>query len=481
MENENKNIKKSNSGFTLVELVVSVAILVLVSIPFLLAFTTATRINGTARNKERANTVATTEMEYLRGTQDISALLSTADRKPGGAQITLSQPISGSSTGAIVGKVVSEDQKYSDVDRRNANIYHYTRTTVVDGKQFFIDAELNPFSASSGASGAAETETAYYNNDVHQDFPVISTNKGLNVNDAQFSISDQTYEGKAVELADYYFPEQSVVREAPSGSTGTKMIRWNNMTDDVIANMKRDVTITIKNTLADSAVETHVKSSAGLTTNQRIKTEVFAKATFTYKYRGSKDYTVELPTQCIYSNVYKYADNDKITMLQNIYYSFNGNANSVASNVLDTVHIINEDNLPVSVYMMEQRFAPGSNNYYLGIYLKGGVNWQRGKISPANAAKNTTHVFTKVIADRHVQPVCYYFDSTNKYAGPNNVNITGFGIFKAKDLMHYSLYSGGGLQSDADTPIYVVTLKVYSGDETNHAREALITLNSTLQ
>lgn len=107
-----KHFKKSNKGFTLVELVVSVAILVLVSLPFAVAFITATRINGTARNKERANTVATSEMEYLRSS-DISTLFASADKQgDSGVVVPFTRTNSVSSIHYDAqGTLVSHDQK----------------------------------------------------------------------------------------------------------------------------------------------------------------------------------------------------------------------------------------------------------------------------------------------------------------------------------------------------------------------------------
>ena len=55
--------RKKNSGFTLVEVLVAVAILAVVSIPIIQSFVSVAQVNGKSRRKLSATTVAESVME----------------------------------------------------------------------------------------------------------------------------------------------------------------------------------------------------------------------------------------------------------------------------------------------------------------------------------------------------------------------------------------------------------------------------------
>ena len=60
-----RKFKDDNRGITLVELIVSIAILAIIVLPFLNAFVTATKTNVKARNKMNATHLATNIMEGI--------------------------------------------------------------------------------------------------------------------------------------------------------------------------------------------------------------------------------------------------------------------------------------------------------------------------------------------------------------------------------------------------------------------------------
>ena len=62
----NMGAKDKNKGFSLLELLVAVAILAVIVTPFLMAFLTTTRINATTKNQQRAKFAATNVMEDIR-------------------------------------------------------------------------------------------------------------------------------------------------------------------------------------------------------------------------------------------------------------------------------------------------------------------------------------------------------------------------------------------------------------------------------
>ena len=475
MKNE-KRLLKSNKGFTLVELVVAVAILVLVSLPFAVAFITATRINGTARNKERATTIATSEMEYLRSS-DISSIFASADQLRGSPYTV---PFSRSNGGGTItydssGVLVSHGEKYTTSGSANhMNSYTYTNVVKIDKKPFTVEAEITPF-ASSGS--AIENQTAFYNQSGAANFPVINASKGTNVQDANFNISNSTNELMASKLADYYFTADSEYG-VKTGTSGSYVVRKNSNTDKVVKKMYRDVVITINNTKMSDGSSVGVGSTTP-NNGDKILTEVYAQATF--RYQTSRAFEVELPSQCIYSNVYTYDDSEKnrekYSNLENIHYSFYGNANSVNRNVLDSVHIVNSDNLRVKVYLDDYNDAlKTTNNYYFNIFLTGGVNWAGG-INPVNYRGND-NILTTVCADTHIQKKCFYSDTTSNW----RQTVVGHGgLYDAEYLMNYTNDIGKSSTATSFTPIYVIDMKVYSGEGSTRARKELIELNSTLQ
>lgn len=64
---DNHKFNKNNSGFTLLELLISVAILALIVIPILNSFLLSARLNAKANQKHRATMVAENVMEKLKG------------------------------------------------------------------------------------------------------------------------------------------------------------------------------------------------------------------------------------------------------------------------------------------------------------------------------------------------------------------------------------------------------------------------------
>ena len=70
------NIKNNNKGFSLVEVLVAIAILGIVTIPLLKAFTTSAVVNRNARRTENANAVATAYMEEFKSLS-VKQLLAT--------------------------------------------------------------------------------------------------------------------------------------------------------------------------------------------------------------------------------------------------------------------------------------------------------------------------------------------------------------------------------------------------------------------
>ena len=473
MKKEIKDFKESNKGFSLVELIVAVSVLVLVSIPFALAFITATKVNGAARNKERANTAATTEMEYLRAT-DFSTLTFEADRASGaGASVTLSNNNSTTSPN-ITGTLRSNKE---EVDGMNS--YVYTRNVEIDGKPFFIQATMNPFSESGASVTPSSDETAFYNLSGANAFPIIQTSTDVsNSNTASFTYTDENNLEMASKLADFYFSEakNQQLYQVGSGSSA-KTYRRNGETDNILNDMQRNFIFTIHNEPvgADS-----------------FRTQVYVNATFTYRKDKKKTYPVDLGYKCIYSSLWTRNSGsvaDENSNLENIYFNFNGNVLSTNRNdPIDNVYIINDKDNPVKVgfRIKEQTIPRDSNNYYIGIYAANSA--KQADLSSINLVNvnNNPALKTKVFVASNFNKVCYY--STNAIdseppidlKGFRNVINTGKGNINASSLMNLSPLTGETIVTKRYSPIYVVHMEVFSGD-TADANKMLIELDSTVQ
>lgn len=102
--------KKKNSGFTLVEVLVAVAILAVVSIPIIQSFVSVAQVNGKARRRMIANTIAESLMEACKST----SLLEIAAQCDGCISITCiasETTMTGSELGASGGTSVTKTAK----------------------------------------------------------------------------------------------------------------------------------------------------------------------------------------------------------------------------------------------------------------------------------------------------------------------------------------------------------------------------------
>lgn len=79
--------RKKNSGFTLVEVLIAVAILAIISIPLMQSFVSAAKVNGEARRRLAANTIAETLMESCKSVSltDVARQIDAAQAGGGSA------------------------------------------------------------------------------------------------------------------------------------------------------------------------------------------------------------------------------------------------------------------------------------------------------------------------------------------------------------------------------------------------------------
>ena len=113
MKNKTDKGQLNNKGFSLLELLVAVAILAVIVTPFLMAFLTTTRINASTKEQQRAKFAATNVMEDIRSV-DAEAIIADTEH-----------------TQAIV-------------DEDGTTYYLYTTTQTTDGEDYTVEAILDP-------------------------------------------------------------------------------------------------------------------------------------------------------------------------------------------------------------------------------------------------------------------------------------------------------------------------------------------------
>lgn len=101
-----------NKGFSLLELLVAVAILAVIVTPFLMAFLTTTRINASTKEQQRAKFAATNVMEDIRSVN--------ADA------------------------IINDEHTQKMTDDDGGTYYIYTTTQESDGQMYTVEATLDP-------------------------------------------------------------------------------------------------------------------------------------------------------------------------------------------------------------------------------------------------------------------------------------------------------------------------------------------------
>lgn len=129
----NKNTPNKNAGFSLVELLIAVIILAIIVVPMLHGFVTSARMNGKARQTQRAVTVAQDIMEGLKA-YDIEELKAQFNDPENGFYVIESKLIKGS-----IGE--DTDREQNDPTARPApaepGIYYFTLEGVqIQGSEF---------------------------------------------------------------------------------------------------------------------------------------------------------------------------------------------------------------------------------------------------------------------------------------------------------------------------------------------------------
>jgi len=375
-------MKENNKGFSLVELLVAITVLVIVAVPLLHSFVSAARTNAKARKKMEATTVAENVMEQIKGTS-LSDLLNT------------------SSAGGTVRTEKNSDGTY----------YAYFDSQSVNGQTFNARAL---FDADAYKTGTAPEETAY-NDTAVTDLSTMDVLKdGFYVQDSE---QDRMY---AQKLAND--------------------IGGNTTADLVLKNLTRSATISI---------------SSSRSGNDNVTT---AMITYVYSYLGK--------SETMQAKIYDNSDIDNGT-LKDIYLFYSPLYSSVSSaDLKDQIVIINDSEVPVTVYLVKQSTTADTNdvnqqNYKVGVTVSekasaASSGWQSDE-SFAAACTIRTNIgwsVTKGTDGKYkeiaTQPVLTY-----KHNGSTLQDD------RAKAVLGYTNLQG----EQAEDRIFKVTVQVYKSDD----------------
>lgn len=150
--------KRASAGFSLVELLVAVAILAIIVTPFLMAFLTSTRMNARITTTENATAAGTNMMEYVKGsgsTKMINNAAAVAYDKYDKPVIhdqtdtsTTAYDEDGNKIAADkIADVVASGKKihygYTDAELTNIAYYLYTTKQTVNGRDYAVETRVD--------------------------------------------------------------------------------------------------------------------------------------------------------------------------------------------------------------------------------------------------------------------------------------------------------------------------------------------------
>lgn len=413
--------KKNNKGFSLIELLVAIAILAVIITPFLFAFLTTTSINSKTKAQQSAKYAGTNVMEDIRS------------------------------------RKVQDVLDDSNTTKQDDGTYIYTTTQSVDGKDYTVEAVLDP---RYDAASKDDQSTDYNAEKMAKLYGMNSAYDCLHEIDASEDAA------KIEQLAEIKF-----------GSRDTENIQ------KVYDATTREIVVKIKAT-------------------EKGGTQVFVQSIYK-DLSSAQAHTVATMEQNIYSN-------DQVD-LRGVYIFFNPLYNGKKGVPKETITVINEKGNDCTVYLCKQdwkldtakekedfplwpflsdivknRSEKGRNDEYcMNIRLSepgrsDGELISDGKILPVTVIRTNVdddlskyeHVSSANVPNKKLE--LFYSNTPTGY----ELTKTVYGIFgAASDFMNLK---GLGGESVEDR-VYKVNVKVYNGVGDDRESESIITLQSTTQ
>lgn len=499
-----KNIKKDNSGFTLVELLIAIVIIAIVMIPMYSNFREATYLNGRAKAAMDATNMASNIMEGLSAYTPDEIILgfysedkrhvsdntlpalnilpnevSLADGGSAGygdlknvsittdadgnvtatqAEINLNTNIMtpGGSGYSYATALYAETRSGSDVPERNAE-YLKIKKSADDKYYFFIQGaeqargtydvivELDA-SADSGYSGDL-------NNDGVIDTAASETERYNDYESAELTSINPLFDGVYTDSANAKSEAEAFFITKYTGSGSLKA-------GDLVPYLKRTFTVTVQNDAEGNAqiTGTDIYSLAG---SGWVNTPVSGTSVdLGWQFSSYTSYT--LPAVTIFDgSVYKQAP-------RNIYIYYIPNYRSTAGSVLDNFVIDNADNIPLNVHLIRLKTAETTEALETGY---------RSSLEIVDDATDgyQTQVYSN-LRDNIMQN-----DTANK-TNRNDFNrckvtINGTWITTATPAYQEIVHENGGVKTEVSDRLYGVKIYVFKegAAASGFSRDDLIT------
>lgn len=315
-------MKKSNKGFTLLELLIAVAILAIIIAPMLRGFVTSHRINAKSRHLMRATTLAQNEMEIFEK-EKIEDLLVMEETDAAGNKIPR--------------YVVDETGFETDADGDQHTVYKFTRSGVINDnstmQMFDVVVTLEPDISSTGYEQQNTKGMLFMNT-------VSGMDSATHIQRVRNAVNAN---GDDEEVYNLY-----VIRQYPESITGH---RWS--ADDF--NQELDRTITLKIEQEDQA---------------GVMTTV-AKIRYDYSISGSgyailppEYYNYTTKDKIFFNNAQTLDDAGNPIALKSVYLYY---APRYGTFYPDKIIIENKDKLPVNVYIIRQNILDVTDKI-IGVY-----------------------------------------------------------------------------------------------------------------
>lgn len=307
-----KNKKINNKGFTLVELLIAVAIVAVIVAPILTAITTSMKVNKKSDDMLNETAVAQTFMEGLQdmSLEEIARQFSTVTN-PGGMLNFLPSGMGGTIHREDQTSFPTQDQDGNWVFQKSANnTYTFAAADVeYDGKKYDVKVTLDA--------------RDYY----------TAAKDGLN--DKMYvdiSDYDSEYDGLYVQSAN--------VNSELCSKLALKCVTANNpkTADDIAEEADRTITVNITSTTASGSTDPLIEVSV--------------------------NYRLEVPQDYVGTGVQNWADQNFNSLFintadtskkpRNIYILYNPNYYSVNAHLREHIVINNQENIPVTVYLIKQ-------------------------------------------------------------------------------------------------------------------------------
>ncbi|MBQ4531092.1 MAG: prepilin-type N-terminal cleavage/methylation domain-containing protein [Lachnospiraceae bacterium] len=449
---EQKNKNKGNEGFTLVELLIAVAILAVIVVPILGSITTSMKVNKRSDDLLNETAVAQSVMEGMsnQSINDLAVRLSAdgpnqidflptsmaasvtghkeflIEENSGALQYSTKIVTPAPTTAPTASGTPAVTSIPLEFQKQDSNKYYYGIQGVqYDGKTYDVKITLD---ASKYYKDPADTTEKY--NDV-----------------------------KYVELADYdenqdgLFTEPMTQAQAvyndyalTSAATG-----YNRSADEFAAALDREIKVIIKTEPKDGSTERY--------------TSVAVQYTYTAPATGYVDETdrVKPPKE------YNIWDNNKADMsdskpVRNIYILYNPNYASKASSVKDHIIIENEENIPVTVYLVKQNSVEESkiesleNSYYVTLQTKDSL--AETQENPTKIRTNLGYNLSNLLKKNEYKKVSGQVDVSFVRGSGTAAQVT-----KAGDIYSDTLKITG--ESNETVRIFNRTVEVYESGQYN--------------